>query len=157
MHEAYECSHFQWSQCIGVSRYGIRSDKPSSEWAAGVNNWELANQGIANPQWYDGLPPPLRSSTLADAVSRMFSPHYFDSWETFASTAWNKPKDINKAMGLQSKCHKQWMTYMPRWELYVRQPLGSTLQLFSNGPSIVTARFVEWKSGAKHEHKPERL
>ena len=31
------------------------------------------------------------SSSIADAISRMFTPGYFDSFETFASTVHNDP------------------------------------------------------------------
>jgi hypothetical protein len=39
-----------------------------------------------NPLWYG-----KGSGSFADAVARMLSPGYFDSWETFASTVHNSP------------------------------------------------------------------
>ena len=69
----------------------MRMDQPESQWNKGVNNWEYANEGIKNPQWYDGQPEPYKSSSFADAVSRLFTPGYFNSWDTFASTIHNDP------------------------------------------------------------------
>ena len=66
-------------------------DQPESQWNKGVNNWEYANERIKNPQWYDGQLEPYKSSSFADAVSRLFTPGYFNSWETFASTIHNNP------------------------------------------------------------------
>ncbi|KAI4209158.1 MAG: hypothetical protein LQ351_007874 [Letrouitia transgressa] len=90
-----------WSQCIGTSRYGIVADVPPSIWVNGVNNWQYSNAAIANPPWYDGHPPPLQSSTFSDAVSRMFTPNYFDSWEAFSSTAHNNPRRNTNYMSLE--------------------------------------------------------
>lgn len=86
----------QWSKCSGISRYGILSDKPESEWSGGINNWKSANAGIADPQWYG-----QGSGSLGDAVNRLLSPGYFSSWETFASTAHNNPSSATNFMSLE--------------------------------------------------------
>ena len=84
----------QWNRCIATSRYGILADPPIPQgrepnWINGVNNWEEANAALSGPGWYGES-----GGSLADAVKRMLSPGYFKSWETFASTRWNNPKDI---------------------------------------------------------------
>ncbi|OCL09390.1 Di-copper centre-containing protein [Glonium stellatum] len=85
-----------WSKCIGTSRYGILSGVPPEEWINGVNNWQGANAAMADPPWYG-----QGSGSFADAVSRMFSPGYFDSWETFASTIHNNPSSATNFMSIE--------------------------------------------------------
>ena len=41
---------------------------------------------MKDPLWYAG-----DGGSFADAVSRMLSPKYFDSWESFSSTVHNPP------------------------------------------------------------------
>ena len=74
---------------MAISRYGVLADVPDSQWVNGVNNWQACNAVMKNPQWYGS-----GSGSFADAVSRMFSPGYFESWETFASTIHNSPKNL---------------------------------------------------------------
>ena len=75
-----------------MSRYGIVEGDPKSKWVNGRNNWQYANQAIADPQWYDSNKS-HPSSSLADGLSRLFTPRYFSSWEKFASTAHNDVGD----------------------------------------------------------------
>ena len=91
-----ESSSSQWSKCIGVSRYGIRTDKPEAEWINGVNNWPSSNESIA------GTPFNAKASTVADAVSRVFSPSYFQHWETFASTRYRKEDENSAYLSLEA-------------------------------------------------------
>ncbi|EWZ40660.1 common central domain of tyrosinase-domain-containing protein [Fusarium oxysporum Fo47] len=87
-----------WSKCSATSRYGLRiEDGVNWTGLAGFNNFDEANKTLSKFQegWY---PPylegdPKRDSfkgpgTLADAVNRLFSPEYTDTWETFSSTKW---------------------------------------------------------------------
>ncbi|KAL8819551.1 MAG: hypothetical protein Q9191_007712 [Dirinaria sp. TL-2023a] len=83
-----------WSECIGVSRYGILKSQSPSQWSKGVNNWKAVNVAVENPPWYDNHTGPLKGTSFKDALSRLFTPGYFDSWETFASTKHNNPKNL---------------------------------------------------------------
>ena len=74
---------------MATSRYGILADVPDSQWVNGVNTWQACNAVMKTPQWYGN-----GSGSFADAVSRKFSPGYFESWETFASTIHNSPKNL---------------------------------------------------------------
>ncbi|KIL88341.1 hypothetical protein FAVG1_08420 [Fusarium avenaceum] len=86
---------FPWSQCSGVSRYGIFTNEDGKTFRGleGNNNYTEANNIFNNfdKNWYnpnnkeekpDFKPP----GTLADAVNRLFSSKYTDTWDTFAST-----------------------------------------------------------------------
>ncbi|EXL91305.1 hypothetical protein NOF04DRAFT_18079 [Fusarium oxysporum II5] len=88
-----------WSKCSATSRYGIRSED-GENWTGlnGLNNFGEANNTLSKLQegWY---PPYLEEEkekrekfkgpgTLTDAVNRLFSSEYTDTWETFASTKW---------------------------------------------------------------------
>ena len=81
---------------MATSRYGILADQPESAWKDGVNNWEMCDSALADPQWYG-----QGSGLLADAVSRMLSPGYFRHWEPFASTRHNDPKWATHYMSLE--------------------------------------------------------
>ncbi|KAH8660069.1 common central domain of tyrosinase-domain-containing protein [Xylariales sp. PMI_506] len=88
-----------WSQCSGVSRYGIFTQDGGKTYTGldGVNNFQSANAYLNtfSKRWYnpyskdhpdhDKWVPP---GTLADSVNRMFSPQYNSTWGTFASTKW---------------------------------------------------------------------
>ncbi|KAJ4245277.1 hypothetical protein NW762_014147 [Fusarium torreyae] len=87
-----------WSKCTATSRYGLRSeDGINWEGLEGFNNFDEANNTLSKFQegWY----PPYSTGdkrredfkgpgTLADAVNRLFSSQYTDTWETFSSTKW---------------------------------------------------------------------
>ncbi|KAF5587251.1 tyrosinase precursor [Fusarium pseudocircinatum] len=87
-----------WSKCSATSRYGLRSEDGVT-WTglAGFNNFDEANKTLSKFQegWYapylegdkrrDTFEGP---GTLGDAVNRLFSPKYTDTWETFSSTKW---------------------------------------------------------------------
>ncbi|KAI1373531.1 common central domain of tyrosinase-domain-containing protein [Hypoxylon crocopeplum] len=102
-----------WSQCSGVSRYGIKSNDGGKTFTGleGVNDFETANLYIKDfeKHWYNPYPqshpdhdkwtPP---GTLADAVSRMFSPEYNSTWGTFASTKWWNESERNISTGYMS-------------------------------------------------------
>ncbi|KAH6950229.1 hypothetical protein DER45DRAFT_580235 [Fusarium avenaceum] len=89
-----------WGKSSATSRYGLRSED-GVNWTGldGFNNIQEANTVLSKFQegWY---PPydqddPRRDEfkapgTLADAVNRLFSPQYTDTWETFSSTKWWK-------------------------------------------------------------------
>ncbi|KAH6869516.1 hypothetical protein B0T10DRAFT_418433 [Thelonectria olida] len=92
-----------WGECSGVSRYGIFTDDNGKTYRGleGVNNFSEANVIFGNfeDHWYNPYSSkkvPDRKErfkfnppgTLADAVNRLFSPQYSDTWGTFASTKW---------------------------------------------------------------------
>lgn len=85
----------QWVQCIATSKFGVVKNTPPEKWIHGVQNWEKANDALQHPAWYDlndttGTAPPLNLGSIGEAVYRMFSPNYFDSWQAFASTLYNE-------------------------------------------------------------------
>ena len=84
-----DADHSQWNLCAGTSRYGILHDQPPSVWSDGINNWQATNASLQNPYWYKG-----DGGSLSDAVSRMLSPRYFESWEPFSSTRWHTSKKV---------------------------------------------------------------
>ncbi|KAF5660864.1 tyrosinase precursor [Fusarium heterosporum] len=84
---------FPWSKCSGVSRYGIFTEGDSYKGLEGVNNYTEANFIFNNfdKNWYNPNDPKKQPDftppgTLADAVNRLFSSQYTDTWDTFAST-----------------------------------------------------------------------
>ncbi|KAL3426473.1 hypothetical protein PVAG01_03264 [Phlyctema vagabunda] len=79
-----------WSRCIGTSRFGIDTDKPDSDWINGVNDWKQVNLAMADPIWYN-----QDGGSFAEAVSRLLSQNYFDSWASFASTVHNPTTDVS--------------------------------------------------------------
>ncbi|RBR10394.1 hypothetical protein FVER53590_12513 [Fusarium verticillioides] len=87
-----------WSKCSATSRYGLRSDDGVT-WTGltGFNNFDEANKTLST--FEEGWYPPYKEGdergknfrgpgTLSDAVNRLFSPKYTDTWETFSSTKW---------------------------------------------------------------------
>ncbi|KAI1084788.1 common central domain of tyrosinase-domain-containing protein [Whalleya microplaca] len=111
-----------WSQCSGISRYGILevSDNKVSDkeytGLEGVNNFAVANQFFADfskhwynpyndknkpdhPEWDQEVKPP---GTLADAVNRMFSSEYNSTWGTFATTKWWAESEQSLSTGYMS-------------------------------------------------------
>ncbi|KAH7147138.1 hypothetical protein B0J13DRAFT_622059 [Dactylonectria estremocensis] len=85
-----------WSKCSAISRFGIFSeDGESFTGLDGFNNFTEANLTLNqfSKNWYNPFKdqekfkfaPP---GTLSDAVNRMFSSKYTDTWDTFASTKW---------------------------------------------------------------------
>ncbi|KAI3577567.1 common central domain of tyrosinase-domain-containing protein [Fusarium oxysporum f. sp. albedinis] len=94
-----------WSKCSATSRYGLFSkDGKNFTGLEGVNNFNEANSIFSqfDKNWYnpDDLFKP--SGTLADAVNRLFSKKYTDSWETFASTKWWKESAQDVSTGYLS-------------------------------------------------------
>ena len=92
---------FWWSNSVGTSRFGIFVDPhhgqgPKLGWVNCVNLWKYRNQALADLGWNHG-----DGGSLAEAVSRMLSPGYFDCWETFASTKWNSPKTNTGYLSLE--------------------------------------------------------
>ncbi|KAI5862472.1 common central domain of tyrosinase-domain-containing protein [Durotheca rogersii] len=88
-----------WSQCTGVSRYGIRTSDGGKtyEGLEGRNNFESANNSLASfsTKAYNPYPKGtwehdhwVAPGDLADAVGRLLSPEYNNTWGTFASTKW---------------------------------------------------------------------
>ncbi|TVY78681.1 Tyrosinase [Fusarium oxysporum f. sp. cubense] len=102
-----------WSKCSATSRYGLFSkDGKNFTGLEGVNNFNEANNIFSqfDENWYnpydkdrkdrdDLFKPP---GTLADAVNRLFSKKYTDSWETFASTKWWKESAQDVSTGYLS-------------------------------------------------------
>ncbi|SCO82768.1 uncharacterized protein FRV6_06981 [Fusarium oxysporum] len=102
-----------WSKCSATSRYSLFSkDGKNFTGLEGVNNFHEANnifshfdENCYNPYNPDSkdrdklFKPP---GTLADAVNRLFSKKYTDSWETFASTKWWKESCQNVSTGYLS-------------------------------------------------------
>ena len=81
---------------MATSRYGIELDGCQDlppPWIHGINNWQRANLGLRDVGWNAG--------SLADAVSRLLEPGYFDSWEHFASTKWNGPKKNTNYLSIE--------------------------------------------------------
>ncbi|KAF4341939.1 tyrosinase precursor [Fusarium beomiforme] len=76
-----------WSLTTGTGRWGIKIDNQEYTGLTGVNNFEAANEFIANMDqpnhWYLYNP-----GNLSDSVNRMLSPKYNSTWGTFASTKW---------------------------------------------------------------------
>ncbi|KAF5594587.1 uncharacterized protein FSUBG_9407 [Fusarium subglutinans] len=90
-----------WSKCSATSRYGLFSeDGINFRGLEGYNNFDQANYILDNfdKNWYNPYDPKNEDrkklfkppGTLADAVNRLFSKKYTDSWETFASTKYWK-------------------------------------------------------------------
>jgi tyrosinase len=70
----------QWDQCVATSRHGIVTENDPS-WVYGVENFAGTNSALQNPAWSDGA-----TGSIGELVYRLFTPNYFQSWETFAST-----------------------------------------------------------------------
>ncbi|KAI1814571.1 common central domain of tyrosinase-domain-containing protein [Poronia punctata] len=87
-----------WSQCSGVSRHGIIKEADGTcRGLEGVNNFKAANEWINRFSTNISNPYPCRHEehgkwrapgSLADAVNRMFSTDYTQTWATFSSTKW---------------------------------------------------------------------
>ncbi|RWA09877.1 hypothetical protein EKO27_g5246 [Xylaria grammica] len=101
-----------WSQCSGVSRYGITQTGDNAyAGLEGVNNFEAANESInkysdpsLNP-YPEGDPNHdkwVAPGSLADAVNRMFSKDYNRTWATFASTKWWNDSERKISTGYMS-------------------------------------------------------
>ncbi|KAG7436602.1 Tyrosinase [Fusarium oxysporum f. sp. raphani] len=107
----------QWSKCSATSRYSLFSkDGKNFTGLEGVNNFHEANnifshfdENCYNPYNPDSkdrdklFKPP---GTLADAVNRLFSKKYTDSWETFTSTKWWKESCQNFKLDLEAHIQK---------------------------------------------------
>ncbi|KAI0850711.1 common central domain of tyrosinase-domain-containing protein [Daldinia vernicosa] len=88
----------QWGQCSGVSRYGIfKAQNGTLTGLEGVNNFTVANEWINSfsteaynpyPKDHEDYDKWVAPGSLADAVNRMFSKDYNQTWATFASTKW---------------------------------------------------------------------
>jgi tyrosinase len=94
-----------------VSRYGILTDDGGKTYRGleGVNNFSEANIIFGNFEnnWYNPYNEEKESEfkppgTLADAVNRLFSPQYSDTWGTFASTKWFAESAQNVSTGYLS-------------------------------------------------------
>ncbi|KAF4461201.1 hypothetical protein FALBO_12005 [Fusarium albosuccineum] len=99
-----------WGDCTAISRYGLFSkDGKTFTGLDGDNNFKEANTTFSqfSANWYnpykqgkeDEFEPP---GTLADAVNRLFSPEYTDTWDTFASTKWWKESAQDVSSGYLS-------------------------------------------------------
>ncbi|ETS79629.1 hypothetical protein PFICI_09482 [Pestalotiopsis fici W106-1] len=77
-----------WDLSSGISRYGMVMDA-GGKWSGlqGVNNWEAVNDNMADPYWYS-----IAGGQFREAVSRMFSPGYLQTWSDFATVR----KDVDK-------------------------------------------------------------
>lgn len=51
-----------------------------------MQNWEAANHALGNPEWYGESD---YVGSIATAVERLFAPDNHQSWESFATTAYN--------------------------------------------------------------------
>ncbi|KAF4956914.1 hypothetical protein FGADI_3517 [Fusarium gaditjirri] len=101
-----------WSKCSATSRYGLRS-QDGKNWTGlqGFNNFDEAN--LTLNKFQEGWYPPYEKGderrdnfkgpgTLTDAVNRLFSPKYTDSWDTFSSTKWWNESARNISTGYLS-------------------------------------------------------
>lgn len=81
----------QFNPTRATSKYGILTARrdPAEPWNSGIQNWSLANEALRlrndpeGQKWKAG-------GTIAEAVSRMFSPSYHSSWESFATTKYSE-------------------------------------------------------------------
>lgn len=76
-----------------------------------MNNFQTANANLDNfsQHWYSPFPKGSKEraewkppSTLADAVNRMFSPKYNETWGTFATTKWWNESERTLTTGYMS-------------------------------------------------------
>lgn len=51
------------------------------------------NVALKDPEWHDEH----HTTTIQDAVGRMFSDGYHTTWASFASTAHNNPRDTHNS------------------------------------------------------------
>ncbi|KPM45298.1 hypothetical protein AK830_g1254 [Neonectria ditissima] len=99
-----------WGQCSAISRFGLFSeDGKTFTGLDGENNFTEANLTLSqfSKNWYNPYKKEKRSEfeppgTLADAVHRMFTSKYTDTWDTFASTKHWKESEQNISTGYLS-------------------------------------------------------
>lgn len=95
-----------------MSRYGVKR-LPDGNYSGleGLNEWKVVNKTLNDtvenwinpfPNENDKFPYSERPSTLADAVSRMFSPDYNSTWGSFASTKWFQESESTLSTGYLS-------------------------------------------------------
>jgi tyrosinase len=80
----YLANLLQWDQCVATSRHGIVTGNDTS-WVYGVENFTGTNSALQDPRWSDGA-----TGSIGELVYRLFTPNYFQSWETFASTKFHR-------------------------------------------------------------------
>lgn len=96
LNAVHDSSGYPWSKCVGTSKHGIIMSEPESKWTMGVQNWQGSNSSLQNPEWYQGDP-----GSIAEAVYRMFTPGYFKSYETFATTSHNPAVEGSEYLSLE--------------------------------------------------------
>ncbi|KAF3025861.1 hypothetical protein E8E14_014793 [Neopestalotiopsis sp. 37M] len=79
-----------WNLTSGISRYGmVKNANGKWEGLQGVNNWEAVNDALVDPYWYS-----IQGGQFREAVSRMFSPGYLQTWSEFATVKKDKDKVV---------------------------------------------------------------
>ena len=105
---------FQWSECAGTSRWGIKDEVDKSEWMLGINNWQGCDGAIDGHQ-YEDKGDSINSDTISDLCYRILAPGYAQDWQTFATTGTDRKS-------LQSK---DWVKYLSLEYIHNNLHVGS--------------------------------
>lgn len=77
----------QFEPTRATSKWGVLTATvdPEEPWNDGIQNWAAANDALdlrSDEDWQSWK----AGGTIAEAVCRMFSPHYHSTWDSFATT-----------------------------------------------------------------------